>query len=770
MRWPLDQRPVSIDRFLDEQGLLDDVRLSLAADIAANGAGGEPWLIVTPKRTLVLGFKSDLSDQSDGEAPSLSNGAVEVLSDLPTPELKDVRVESEVGGGVLEVRHGGVVIPVIRFSNRLSPSFHRAAKGIERLAKEGALGEPPGEDQELRVCPTCGRRLFHYSNVCPVCLKHHRVLLRLLSLARPHWKWVALLLGCMGLMALLNLVPGYLIRVLLDRVFKESPGQPAAYLPYLGALGRPTALTIVVLLLGGSFGVMALVQVVQGRTAAWLGQRISFDLRAMVYQALQRLSLSFYDRRQVGHVMNSVTHDTGHVEHLLTGEAPMFIVNVLQAVAIAGVCFFINWRLALWIMVPVPAVVVMTRWFWPWVHRMFRRMWERRARLSGQLSDSLTAVRVVRAFGQEEREIARFDDRNRDFFDAGVRVEQTFASLFPVVQLVMTAGTLIIWYVGGRHIIAHRYGMEAGVLMQFVMYLGTFYASVRVVTGMISWLTRSLTATERVFEIIDTEPDIQDAPDAVPMPQIRGDVRFEDVTFGYTPLKPVLEHINLEVHPGEMLGLVGHSGAGKTTITNLLARFYDAGEGRVTIDGVDIRKIRKDDLHPQMGIVLQETILFNGTIADNIAYARPNATHLEIMRAAKAANAHDFIVNLPDGYDSRVGERGQSLSAGERQRVAIARAILGDPRILILDEATASVDTETEDQIQQALARLVSGRTTFAIAHRLSTLRNADRLFVIEKGHEAEVGTHDELIAKRGVYYRLVKLQRQISRIRALSG
>jgi ATP-binding cassette subfamily B protein len=303
----------------------------------------------------------------------------------------------------------------------------------------------------------------------------------------------------------------------------------------------------------------------------------------------------------------------------------------------------------------------------------------------------------------------------------------------------------------------------------FLFFLGQLYGPLQGMTRIADWLSRAMTAAERVFEILDTEPDVADAADAVPLPHVRGEIEFHNVSFHYDPSRRVVENLELHVRPGEMIGLVGHSGAGKTTIINLISRFYDPVEGTVLVDGVDMRRVRVNDLRRQLGVVLQEPFLFPGTVAENISYAKPEATPEEIMRAAKAANAHDFIMRFPDGYDTQVGERGTRLSGGERQRLSIARAVLHDPRILILDEATASVDTETEKQIQEAIARLIRDRTTFAIAHRLSTLRNADRLLVMDKGKIVELGTHDELMAKpEGVFRRLVEMQTEINQLRAL--
>jgi len=352
--------------------------------------------------------------------------------------------------------------------------------------------------------------------------------------------------------------------------------------------------------------------------------------------------------------------------------------------------------------------------------------------------------------------------------DTSLQFERFWATLFPLLSFLSSLGLLIVWYVGGRQVIGGA--MKPGVLLAFIAYLGMFYGPMRFLSHVGDWLARALASAERIFEILDSDPDVPDADDVVQMPHIRGHVELHDVTFGYDVHKPVLKNINLDVPEGEMIGLVGKSGAGKSTTINIICRFYDVQGGDICVDGVDIRRISQTDLRSQIGVVLQDTFLFNDTILENIRYAKPDASPEQIMTAAKMANAHDFILKKPDGYDTIVGERGASLSAGERQRVAIARAVLHNPRILILDEATSSVDTDTEKQIQDAIARLVRGRTTFAIAHRLSTLRNADRLVVLKDGEVHEVGTHDELIEKKGEFYRLVEMQREMSKITEIQG
>jgi ATP-binding cassette subfamily B protein len=349
-----------------------------------------------------------------------------------------------------------------------------------------------------------------------------------------------------------------------------------------------------------------------------------------------------------------------------------------------------------------------------------------------------------------------------------IQVEGMWQGVFPFFSLITGSGALLVWYYGGKSVIHDE--ITLGTLMAFISYLGMFFGPLQWFSQAMNWTSRALTAADRVFEIIDTPSEVPNAPNAVRLERMKGEVVFEKVSYGYEKHHPVLKDVSLSVASGEMVGLVGHSGAGKSTMINLICRFYDADQGRILMDGVDLREIDQETLRSQIGVVLQETFLFDGTIAENIAYSKPDATPLEIMRAAKIANAHDFIVRMPDGYDTRVGERGHRLSGGEKQRIAIARAIVHDPRVLILDEATASVDTETERQIQEAISRLIQGRTTFAIAHRLSTLRGANRLIVLDKGKVAEIGTHDELLEQEGIYYKLVQAQQELSKIRGVEG
>ena len=374
-------------------------------------------------------------------------------------------------------------------------------------------------------------------------------------------------------------------------------------------------------------------------------------------------------------------------------------------------------------------------------------------------------MRVVKAFAQERREVDKFEKRSAVLLAGELQVAKLRSLFSPTMSFLTSIGTLIIWWVGGHKVLGGE--LSLGDFVAFTGYMWQFYGPVESLCRLNHRFQRAATSAERVFETLDTQPDVVDQPGARAISRIEGRVEFRGATFAYDTGKPVLKDIDLVVEPGEMIGLAGHSGAGKSTLINLIARFYDVEEGAVLIDGHDIRDVELKSLRNQIGVVLQEPFLFNGTVGDNIAYGHPEATLDEIVAAAKAAHAHDFILDLPDGYDTMTGERGVRMSGGERQRVSIARAILRDPRILILDEATSSVDTETEVKIQEALERLIQGRTTFAIAHRLSTLRHADRLLILEKGGIAEIGTHDELIEADGIYAKLCRMQTEMSKLRS---
>jgi ATP-binding cassette subfamily B protein len=458
--------------------------------------------------------------------------------------------------------------------------------------------------------------------------------------------------------------------------------------------------------------------------------------------------------------------DVSRLQDFISDGLQEIIRNVLTILIICAILFSINPGLAALVLLPTPFVVWATRYFSRRLHDIYHSLWRRTAGLSSLLADVIPGVRVVKAFAQEKREVDRFEGTSQAILSGELRVAHVRSIFSPLMTFLTSVGGLLIWWVGGLKVIGGT--LTLGDFVAFTGYMWQFYGPVESLCQLNNRFQHAATSAERVFEVLDTQPDVADRPDAKPMPRIEGRVEFRNVTFGYEPGKPILKNLSFVVEPGEMIGLAGHSGAGKSTLINLICRFYEVQEGAILIDGHDVRDVTLKSLRDQIGVVLQEPFLFNGSVADNIAYGKPEASRDEVVAAAKAANAHDFILNFPDGYDTFVGERGARVSGGERQRISIARAILRDPRILILDEATASVDTQTESQIQEALERLVKGRTTFAIAHRLSTLKNANRLLIVEKGELAEMGTHDELVAQDGIYANLCRLQTEMSKLRAV--
>jgi ATP-binding cassette subfamily B protein len=748
----IEELPPRLRQILSEALDANAVEIAVSTDLDRNGRFGEEWFVLSRGRIRVL-------------SPDQAGDWTERLQ-LPVDRVRSFYTDILIGGGALIAVSGPEPAEILRFSNALQQKFGRIVKFLQETAEyriKTEKGDKPAKEPVLepdpaaqKRCAKCGLLLPEGTSVCPACVDKGKVLLRIAGYLKPYWRRTVLIWTLMLLGMAVSLVSPYLTKPLVDTVLApQGAGIPVdKRIDLLGLL-------VLALLAAQLTGLV--INVARGRLLVTLGTRLSHNLRVQLYSHLQFLSLRFFEKKPVGVMISRVTQDTESLESVLVDGAQNLVVNVLTLLGIGTVLFVMNWRLTLLVLVPVPFVILLSRFFWKRIMSLWHRYWHYRGKLSGAVSDTLAGARVVKAFAKESAEIGRFGGHSNNLLTAAMSAEQTWTTLFPMLWFLVSTGSLLVWYAGGRMVIGG--GMTLGTLMTFIAYLGMFYGPLQFLSRIADYLSRSITSAERVFEILDSRPETADAPDAVPLPSIEGRIEFRDVTFGYLKHKPVIRNLALDVKPGEMIGLVGKSGAGKSTTINLICRFYDVDEGAILVDGVELKKIRQQDLRSQIGIVLQDTFLFNGPILENIRYARPEASLEDVIAAARAANAHDFIVNKPDGYDTVVGERGQSLSGGERQRIAIARAILHDPRILILDEATAAVDTDTEKQIQDAIGRLVKGRTTFAIAHRLSTLRNADRLVVLKDGAVVEMGTHEELLSRKGEFHRLVEMQKNMSTI-----
>ena len=631
------------------------------------------------------------------------------------------------------------------FSIGFLPDMERLVKVVKNIRE----GVPPLEDlliDEELFCPKCGTRYPEPERkLCPKCMDKVSITRRLLGFFVNYRGKVAVIFLTMLAGSLFSIFsPLVGTRFFFDEVLTEGGS-------YYGAILTAVLLIFVVRAVGVALN--TLYSFVLAKTVPWIVQ----DLKMKIFEAMQRLSVGFYTSKRTGSLMNRVNQDANNIYWFFVDGLPFVIVNVLTFTGVIVLMCTLSLRLAMICIAILPLAIGMFRILWNVFRRFHHKNWVYGSQLNSMVSDSVNGQRVIKAFAREDTEAERFSEVSGKQAAVDIRTINTGFTAFPLIYLFMFLGQVIVTAIGGNMVLKGE--ITLGTLLTFIAYLSMLYGPLEFMSWVSNWWARCVDSAQRVFEIIDAKPDVAEPDAPVRLDRIRGDIELKGVKFEYDPATPVLKGLDLSVKAGKMLGIVGKTGAGKSTMANLIARLYDVTEGSITIDGINVKQLSLTQLRQSIGIVSQEIYLFIGTIADNIRYARPDAGIEDVIRAAKAASAHDFIMMLPDAYETKVGAGGQDLSGGEKQRLSIARTILQDPDILILDEATAAMDTGTEANIQKALSALQRGRTTIVIAHRLSTLRDADSLAVISDGKVVESGTHKELMQKKGEYHKLYTIQ-----------
>src|SRR5262245_9905175 len=726
----LDPVPPDVEaRLSAARGDGDQVVLRVRCDLDDRLAYTNRWLEVT---TTTVALASDV--------------AADPVVAISMSDIAAARFEPLVGGGRLVIaRRSGASFRQYS-SNHATHLLSEAAGAIQSLAG----GQPVALPSRRLVsrCGQCGRLLPEAGGTCPSCVQTFVVLRRMLAYLRQHWPIAAALLVVTSGGSVAELLPPLIIQHIVDDILVVGRGW------------RPLAWLVVALMIAR--GAMWAAEVGRGWLGALLGARIVATLRSHLYRRLHTMSLHHFDERSVGATMARIISDVDRVEEFVVSAAPLLVTSVLLLAGVLGFLLVTSVRLTLYVLAPVPVIALAAKVSWAPVKDAWARQAIRWAQLSDRVSQSLAGIREVKAFGQERRESDAFDRDNAAFIDISVRGERLSFGFFSVLYLLMGLGPILVWYVGGNDVLAGK--LSLGTLLAIVAYLWMLYWPLQWMGQIHQACVQALTGAERIFAVLDTPVEWAAEGSVARLPRIAGAVRYEGEAFGYDARRPVVHDITLDVAGGVWTAEVGRGGAGKTTLMNLVCRFYQPDAGRILVDGVDLRDVGVEEWRGQLAVVLQEPFLFSGSIAANIRYGRPAASFEEVLAAARAANAHEFIVAKEDGYDTEVGERGERLSGGERQRVAIARALLRDPRILILDEATASVDVYSEQLIRDAITRLSVGRTTFIIAHKLSTVRTADRFIVLDEGRVVEMGRYDDLIAQRGAFFHLVQSQLQGTR------
>lgn len=663
-------------------------------------------------------------------------------------EFSEFKCEKNYGSSSLVgIRKDGTQVCLCVFRQQEFLRYAELSKLLDFYARTGRLITETDEDEP--TCEKCGIPLDGASE-CPFCAKKSKLFLKLIKRVAPYKMYFIIAVLCTIFEQCVWIIVPNISRLIIDDYVtpKNTDWQGLIFLSVC---------------LVGLVAFTCIPNRINMKCSFKVALNMGKDLREEVFAKSESLSMSAVTKKTAGELIRRVSGDAAKLEDFVTTNGKDLIVDLISLVVLVVIICCMNFKLAMLVLLPIPFVFLLVDKLFHVMAKRYTRVWRNMTEHDSTLHDILNGIRVIKSYGTEVKEIRKYSDCSLKAARSSVRAEIVWYLTIPFSELIMTVGNFLVLYFGGKLIIDG--GLKLGELVQFTTYVSMLYDPIRRFIHIPKQLADAAVSASKVFEVLEDKNGLKESENPVEL-DIKGDIEFKNVYFGYREYDPVLKDISVRINKGEMIGIVGHSGVGKSTMINLILRLYDVTGGSVLIDGTDIRELSQKSLRSQIGVVLQETFLFDGSVLENICYAKPSATFEEVIRAAKIANAHDFITKLPDGYNTRVGNKGYQLSGGERQRVAIARAILHDPKIIILDEATASLDTETEKQIQEALGRLIKGRTTIAIAHRLSTLSEADRLIVLDKGKLAEFDTHENLMRNKGVYYKLVMAQRQTTKMK----
>lgn len=771
---PLEKLTEEAKTGFSEQGISeDDIILAVQLDLDMEGSFGETWLALSIVKRKIY----SISITSDAETVFRQKKAKDTgkintelfknakFNEYDLDRMSNTYVDNFATSNRMLTKvdateeNPGTTVIVAYSTNARKKKLFAFIDLIERFKNGDEITEEDPIFEQFNVkCPKC-HTIYKDQNrrMCENCMNQKAVVRRLLKYFTEFKLQLLTVLFCMvassGISLISPIING---KIFYDQVIYKPGIVNGKEVGTLHTVGWVYAL--IAILFGISI-ISLMIGIVQSRANAHMSTRVTLNMKLDIFSAMQKLSLSFFNNNQTGRLITRVNSDAENIRSFFINGVPSLIISSINFVGLTIFLFMLNWKLTLIVFVPVPLVVLMFKFMLPKLWRMYSMSWRRRSSLNAVLGDSLTGIRVVKAFAKETEETNRFYTYAEKLYKTNLQLNLVSITIFPIIGLLIGISSNAIWGFGGIDVMNEV--MTYGEFTTYFGYLGMIFGPLNFFTEFTNLMTQTTNSAQRMFEIIDAIPEIQDVPNAVNIDRFNGDIEFKKVCFHYTPNRPILKNVSFKIKKGDHIGLVGHTGAGKSTIANLINRLYDVVSGSIEIDGVNVKNIAAESMRRNIAIVSQEIYLFKGTIAENIRYGRPDATMDEVVEASRAANAHNFILQLPHGYETVVGTGSRSLSGGEQQRISIARALLLGPTILILDEATAAMDTETERLIQDALNLLIQGRTTITIAHRLSTLKECNYLFALENGEIAEEGSHTELIAKKGIYYRLYTLQNE---------